>query len=174
MTSTFNIAATVLLAMSTSVLQARQDKSTTRTATAESRQTLKVLRFEAAALHKEADEFVATASNSSLSSESHLAALEAMKHDLNLMGGEISSLESQRETISVWEQQAVDKTLPLLKDTAANIENAIKFYNDNEPHLWVGQTYRDYADKIFSDSEQMERTLKNLVKLDRMHGKNSG
>ena len=160
-----NVTLTVLLAASPSVLKG----GTSAKRADESRTIFQELESEAAALHREADQFVAITSNPNLSAESHLTELEAMKQDINSMGREIRSLEAERETLPSWEQQAIAKALPLLKDSAANLDSAINFYDDNRPHLWMGSAYRNYARNVNQDSERLEKTLNHALKLDKIH-----
>lgn len=103
--------------------------------------------------------------NSKSSPDSHLAKLTALKGEVNRMGQEITSLMAERESLPPWEQPAVDKALPLLQATAANTESAIEYFNENRDRLWT-EAYRDYADRVWRDSEQIAKTLKNYLKYD--------
>jgi hypothetical protein len=103
--------------------------------------------------------------NSKSSPDSHLAKLTALKGEVNRMGQEITSLIAERESLPPWEQPAVDKALPLLQATAANTESAIEYFNENRDRLWT-EAYRDYADRVWRDSEQIAKTLKNYLKYD--------
>jgi hypothetical protein len=85
------------------------------------------------------------------------------------MGREIQTLEDERGTLSPWQVQAVDRSLPLLKEVAANTQQAISYFNNNG-HLWTAQ-YREYVKNIWSDSEQVSRNLKNYVALARVHNR---
>ena len=93
--------------------------------------------------------------------------LTALKGEVNRMSQEISSLRAQRESLSPWEQQALDEVLPLLQATAANTESAIEYFNENRDRLWT-ETYRDYADRVWKDSDQMAKILRNYLKSDRL------
>ena len=105
--------------------------------------------------------------NSKSSPDSHLAKLTALKGEVNRMGQEITSLMAERESLPPWEQPAVDKALPLLQATAANTESAIEYFNENRDRLWT-EAYRDYADRVWRDSEQIAKILKNYLKYDKV------
>ncbi|MGC4051360.1 MAG: hypothetical protein QM757_18535 [Paludibaculum sp.] len=77
------------------------------------------------------------------------------------MGKEIATLEAERDTLQPWEQQAIDKVQPLLKEAAANAEEAIEYFNNNHNFLWSPR-YRGYAEKVKKDSYEIAKTLKNL------------
>jgi hypothetical protein len=130
----------------------------------EAKQTLEDLQMSATAVENQADELRTFIDNPHLSPESHIDKLIAMREEINRMGREMHILDTERGALPSWEQQAVDKTLPLLKDSAANTTSAIEYLNTNRTHLW-GDEYRGYADSVWQDSEQMAKTLKNYLKL---------
>jgi hypothetical protein len=130
------------------------------------KKTLKQVQASAAAVAAEADQLSMLA-NPAYSPLSHLIELTALKDDVNRMGQEIRSLKVERESLAPWEQQAVDEVLPLLQATAANTESAIECFNENSHHLWT-KAYRDYADHVFQDSEQISTTLKSYLKYDKL------
>jgi hypothetical protein len=130
------------------------------------KKTLKRAQASAAVVAGEADE-LRRVSNSMLSPDWHVDKLTALKGEVNGMGQEITNLRAQRESLTQWEQHALDEVLPLLQATAANTESAIEYFNENRDHLWA-ETYRDYADRVWKDSDQMAKILKNYLKSDRL------
>ena len=130
------------------------------------KKTLKRAQASAAAAADEADQLRRIA-NSMFSPDSHLDKLTALKGEVNRMGQEIGTLRAERESLAPWEQQAVDEVLPLLQTTAANTESAIEYFNGNRNRLWT-ETYRDYADRVWKDSDQMAKILRNYLKSDRL------
>ena len=101
------------------------------------------------------------------SPDSHRDKLTALKGKVNRMGQEINRLRAERESLAPWEQQAVDEVLRLLQATSENTESAIEYFNEHKDRLWM-ETYRDYADHIWQDSDQIERILKRYLKYDRL------
>jgi hypothetical protein len=130
------------------------------------KKTLKRAQASAAVVAGEADE-LRRVSNSMCSPDWHVDKLTALKGEVNRMGEEVSSLRAERDSISPWEQQAVDDVLPLLQATAANTESAIEYFNENSDHLWM-ESYRDYADRVWEGSDQIAKILKNYLKSDRL------
>lgn len=128
---------------------------------------LEELRSVAANTADEADHLRMDANNSALSSDSHLSPLWTLKQDINTMGKEIATLEAERDTLQPWEQQAVDKVQPLLKEAATNAEEAIEYFNNNHNFLWSPE-YRGYAEKVKKDSAQIAKTLKNYLKYEKV------
>jgi chromosome segregation ATPase len=132
----------------------------------EETKTISELQGQAAALADQADQFRLIIANNESSRESHLSMLDTLKAEINAMGRDLQTLEAERGTLSPWQVQAVDHSQPLLKDVAANTEQAISYFNNNG-HLWTTQ-YREYVRNIWSDSDQISRSLKNYVALARI------
>jgi hypothetical protein len=130
------------------------------------KQTLEQVRRSAAVVADEADQLRMTA-DSKLSPEAHLAELTALKGEVNRMGQELGSLEAERESLAPWEQQALNLVLPLFDATAANTGSAIEYFSVNKDRLWT-QTYREYADRVWEDSGQIAKTLKDYLKYDKL------
>ncbi|WP_321472326.1 hypothetical protein [uncultured Paludibaculum sp.] len=131
------------------------------------RTMLEEMRSVASDSATEAEHLRMYAANSALSSDSHLSPLWALKYDVNQMSKEISALEAERDTLQPWEQQAVDKVVPLLKEAATNTEGAIEFFNNNHNFLWSPQ-YRTYTENVKRDSDQIAKTLKNYLKYEKV------
>jgi hypothetical protein len=130
------------------------------------KKTLTRVQASAAAVADEAGQLKMIASSQS-SPDSHLAKLTALKGEVNRMGQEIGSLKAERESLAPWEKQAVDEVLPLFQATAVDTEGAIECFNEERYHLWT-KPYRDYADRVWQDSEQIAQTLKRYLKYDQL------
>lgn len=134
----------------------------------EARVTLKDFDATASLLGSDADQLRTFINAANMDADSHLDQLEAIKAKVNKMGKELASLESQRDSLSSWEQQAIDKSLPLLKSVASNTESAIHYFNDNRNNLWT-PVYRGYADAIYKDSETISKTVGDYLKYAKAH-----
>jgi hypothetical protein len=130
------------------------------------KKTLTRAQASARAVADEADQLRRIA-NPMFSPDSHRGTLAALKGKVNRMGQEISSLRVERESLAPWEQQAIDKILPLLQSTAENTESAIQYFNEHGDRLWM-KTYRDYADRIRQGSDEIAKILKNYLKYDEL------
>jgi hypothetical protein len=156
----FSIASALLIVSSLSMAQAASATS--------AKETLKDIQESALAAASEAEHLEQFIANPALSPEAHSGELIALKEEVNRMGRDAGSLEAERDSLAPWEQQALDKTMPLLKETAANTENAIEYFNENRTHLW-GDNYREYASNISRNSEQITKTLKDYLKYAKAH-----
>jgi hypothetical protein len=128
---------------------------------------LEEMRTLASTTADQADRVRMYGANYALSSDAQLSPLWTMKTDINTMGKEIATLEAERGTLQPWEQQAIDKVLPLLKEAANNTEEAIQFFNNNHNFLWSPE-YRGYAQKVKEDSAQISKTLKTYLKYEKV------
>jgi chromosome segregation ATPase len=137
-----------------------------RDAASDGKESLSELQATAATVETDADELRSFISYARLNPESHLDRLMALKSEVNKMGREIGALEAERDSLPSWEQQAIDKILPLARETAANTQDAILFFNENRNYLWAAE-YRDDADHIQQDSEKIAKTLKNYLQYDK-------
>ncbi|HEY3619716.1 MAG TPA: hypothetical protein VGK96_23150, partial [Candidatus Sulfotelmatobacter sp.] len=81
-------------------------------------------REKAAVLSRDADE-MESLTRSDVSWQSHAAMLDTMRDDVNDMGKIVEKLEASRSSASQWQQQAIDRMVPLLKELASNTTAAI-------------------------------------------------
>ncbi len=160
----FSITSALLISLALSTAQLASSKVRNVSASVEARQALRDIDHSAMALTEEADQLRQFTENPEYSPESHLVTLMEMKEGINRMGREVSRLEGERDSLAPWEQQAIDKVQPLLKETALNTGKAIDYFNENRLRLW-GADYREYASDILRDSDQMAKTLKDYLKL---------
>jgi hypothetical protein len=159
----FSTTSALLIALSFSTAHAAGAK------TDDARQTLQDMEMYASDTAQQADQLLQISLVNLLSAETHTAMLVTIKADVNKMGQEIASLEAEHYSLPKWEQQASDKALPLLKETAANAQSAIEFLRDNPNRLWT-EDYRNYANTIERDSEQLAKTLRDYLKYAKAHG----
>jgi len=100
-----------------------------------------------------------------MSWKSHGNQLEAMKMHVNELGkiaGELNALASEG---SPWQQQAVQQVMPLLKEMATNLNNAIEHLNDNQGHVHM-QPFRDYARTNYDLAKRTADLIRDLVDYD--------
>ena len=159
------VTAAILVALPLTQAQAGVRKAGPLTVADEGMRTLEDLKQQAAVLESAADELKMFSADLYLDSDAQLPQLAALKTTINSMGSELRTLEAEQEALSAWEQQAIAQTLPILKDSAANTQSAIEYFNENRSHLWAGGEYRGYADRIWKDSELMKKELKTYVAL---------
>jgi hypothetical protein len=78
-----------------------------------------------------------------------------------------AAVAAERESLAPWEQQAVETVLPLLQAATANTASAIEYFRETRGRLWTA-AYRDCADRVWQDSEQIAKILKDYLKYDKL------
>jgi hypothetical protein len=104
--------------------------------------------------------------------EAQLDGLDEIKTDINKIGGELQSLEAERDSLSTWEGKALDQILPLMHDAADNAEKAIQTYTSDRQRLWA-TSYADDTARIYKDADHVATLLRNYLKLAKTREKES-
>jgi len=122
---------------------------------------LEQARDQAVQLSRDADE-TESLIRTNASWESHADKLNAIKDHVNDLGRLVEKLNASRDSASPWQQQAIDRIVPLLKDLAANTTAAINHINQNHTR----PTTPDYAEYLRANAEtahQLSDIISNFV-----------
>ena len=119
-------------------------------------------RDEAAALSKDADEMEAL-TRSDVSWQSHAAMLETIKDHINSLGRTIDKLNAMRDSASDWQRQAIDRSIPLMRDLAANTTAAINHLNENKLRPTSGN-YTEYLRENAETAHQLSDMISGFVR----------
>lgn len=103
---------------------------------------------EAAELARDADEMTSLLHND-VSWETHAEMLDRIKEHVNNMGRIAAKLQEEREEASPWQQQAIDRMVPMLKEIAANTTAAIEHLNQNHER----PTTPDYVEYLQQNAD---------------------
>jgi hypothetical protein len=82
--------------------------------------------------------------HSQLAWQTHASALESMKEHVNNLGKVVKQLNDLRAEGSPWQQEAIDRINPLLRNMADQLTATINHLNDNKGRIQM-QAYRDYT-----------------------------
>jgi hypothetical protein len=108
-------------------------------------QLLSQVKTEAIALERDCDEIATWAAGKQLSWESHAQKLDLIREHVNQAGRLLSNLRDARDEASPWQQQAIDRIHPLLKELADNTQGMINHLNDKKSTFHLSDEYGDYA-----------------------------
>jgi hypothetical protein len=164
----FSMTSALLMTFSLSTAQLASSKSAHIPAAADTRATLKEIDEVALKVADDADQLRMLIDNTEFSWQAHSERLMDLKDDVNRMGREVNSLEAERGSLTPGEQQDLDKALVLVNETAAETQKAIKYFDNNQTRLWTAD-YREYANDIWRDSEQIAKTLSDRLKYEKVH-----
>ena len=84
---------------------------------------------------------------SNLSWQSHGGQLTLVKEHINQMGGHLERLQEIRHVTSPWQQQAIDRIIPVAVEVASRTQAAIEHLNENQSYLFA-PTYTDHLSTI--------------------------
>lgn len=101
------------------------------------------VKTEAIQLSHDADE-LKSFTRSAHARESHAAKVEEIKRHVNNAGKSLGKLDGAIADSSPWQQQAIDRINPLLKELASNVTSTIEHLNQ-KPRLLQAAPYVDYA-----------------------------
>jgi primosomal protein N'' len=94
--------------------------------------------------------------------ESHAAELEAIKECINKIGDTIQKLQNMRSSASPWQQEAIDRIIPVAQKLASNTTAAIEHLNRNPKHLQDPE-YQQYLKSNAEAARQLSGMVKDFV-----------
>lgn len=130
-------------------------------------------RQEAVGLDQDADQMEMLV-RSDLDWQAHAASLESVKAHVNRLGEIIAKLQDERDNASPWQQQTIDRVIPMLREISTNTTNAINHLNNNKIRpvsgdypTWLranAETAHELA-QLISDTIEYGQTRSRLEKL---------
>lgn len=135
-----------------------------RAKTTDSEQFLKLLsdaKTEALALQQDAAE-LNTFTKSSASWQSYANKLAQIKTDVNKVGGIVEELNNLRIIASPWQQIAIDRVTPSLKELVSNTQLTIAQLNNNPSRVHMSP-YTDYVAAHYELASELASMIGNFV-----------
>ena len=124
---------------------------------------------EASELARDADDMTALVRNDT-NWQSHADILNRIANHVNNIGKILEKLQSERDEASPWQQQAIDRMAPLLKDIAANTTAAIEHLNKNQIRPVSGD-YKDYLEQNADTAHELADMISAFDKYGRTRAK---
>ena len=118
-------------------------------------------REKAAQLSRDADEMEAL-TRSDVSWQTHAEKLEEIKGHVNDLARIEQQLTAARASASRWQQVAIDRMLPLLKELGANTTAAINHLNENKLRPTTGN-YPEYLRANAETAHQLSDMISSFV-----------
>jgi hypothetical protein len=128
----------------------------------EIRELLTQVKSEAKALEHDADLLASWARGKQVSWQGHAGKLNEMKDHVNEAGQLLEKMNNARVGASAWQQTAIDRIYPLLKELADNMEATIKHFNDNKAQIHFPE-YRDYTKASYDLAEELAALISDYV-----------
>ena len=126
-------------------------------------QLLADAREKAAELSRDADEMESLI-RTDVTWQTHAAMLETVKDHVNQLGRIAAQLEQKRDSASQWQQQAIDRMLPVLKELATNTTAAINHLNENKGRPLETSSYPQYLKENAESAHNLADMISSFVK----------
>jgi hypothetical protein len=127
------------------------------------------VKTEAIQLSHDADE-LKLFTHSTLAWESHARKVEQIRDHVNNAGKSLSKLNNARENGSPWQQQAIDRISPLLKELAVNVTSTIEHLSQKPVLLQTG-LYADYVAANYELASNLAELVSDYVDYGRSKAK---
>ena len=109
-------------------------------------------------------------SRSKLSWKSHSAKLHQIREHINDLGKVSKQLMDVRAEGSPWQQEAIDRIDPLLRDMASQLTATIQHFNDSPSSIHM-KPYRDFARANHDAANKTAEVIKDFVEYDEAKSK---
>jgi hypothetical protein len=149
---------TILLALMLSITSLLVAQNVTSAAISE---RLKVVKSHAALAEDDAATLKSYAF-SRLSWESHSARVSLMKEHINALIKDYNDLAEMRPDAVPWQQEAIDRIEPLVRETADQLTALIEHMNQNQSRLHM-KPYRDYVNAHYKVVSNLHKVIADFV-----------
>lgn len=132
-------------------------------------QLLADTKAEAAELKRDAED-LESFTKSKLSWQSYSSKIEMIKGHVNNTGKLLGKLSDAKATGSPWQQDAIEKIEPLLKELATNTETTINYLNDNPVKIHFTE-FKNYVRANYELAADLEALIRDFVDYGEAKGK---
>ena len=99
---------------------------------------------------------------SKLSWESHANQLNLVRGHINQIGERLERLQEIRHATSPWQQQAIDRIVPVAVELATGTEAAIGHLNEDKGHLFA-PAYSGHLSAISDRADEMKESVNTFL-----------
>jgi len=99
---------------------------------------------------------------SKLSWESHANQLNLVREHVNQIGDRLKRIQEIRHVTSPWQQQAIDRIVPVAAELASRAQAAIEHLNENKSYLFA-PTYTDHLSTIAQQAGELTDSVNTFV-----------
>jgi DNA replication protein DnaD len=122
---------------------------------------LEDIMIQSADLQRDSDE-LESFTHSNVSWESHATELESIKEHINRIGQTIQKLENLRDSASPWQQEAINRLIPVAQKLASNTTAAIQHLNQNRTRIQEPR-YQEYLKENAEAASQLNGMIRDFV-----------
>lgn len=114
-----------------------------------------------------------TFTRSQLTWRSHATQINLIREHINKTGKILADLQNARDGAEPWQQDAIDKITPLLKEMASNTESIISHLNEKKGHTWHPE-YQGYVKSNGQLAAALSKLIGDYVDYDQAKSKTQG
>ena len=103
-------------------------------------------------------EMMASFTRSNLTWETYATQLSMIKEHVNKTGKIVASLTAERANGTPWQQTAIDRIHPLLREMAANTESVISYLDKNHTRIHM-KSFQDYVQANADAATQLSQVI---------------
>jgi hypothetical protein len=123
---------------------------------------LKDVRALAAKVSDSTDTLAVSSSANQLHWTTHLSRLNEAKDGINEIGEKLQTLQSMRNSVYPWQQEAIDRIHASSLMAAKHTDSALRYLNDNKRWL-VAPSYKDDVSAIQAHAEIVRNTANDFL-----------
>lgn len=123
---------------------------------------LKDVRALAAQVSDSTDTLTVSSSANQLHWMTHLSRLNQAKDGINEIGEKLQTLQSMRNSVHPWQQEAIDRIHALSLMAAKHTDSALRYLNDNKRWL-VAPSYKDDVSAIQAHADSVRNTATDFL-----------
>jgi hypothetical protein len=120
-------------------------------------------REEAVGLDNDADQMEVLV-RSEVDWTTHADQLSLVASHVNRLAGIIDKLQSEREKGSPWQQDAIDRITPLLREVSSNTTTAIQYLNSNQAIRPAGRNYATWLRENAESAHELALLISDTIK----------
>lgn len=105
---------------------------------------------------------IATFTRSNVTWQGYATQLHAIREHINATGRIVADLNAARSKGSPWQQTAIDRIQPLLKELAGNTETTIKMLNNHQGRVHM-KPFQDYVQANYEMATDLTKVIADFV-----------
>jgi len=129
------------------------------------RRVLQDIEYRTGIVRDRADGLTVIDKDPRTSTYSRTLRLAEISDQMNAINRDLRFLDAHKDSLAVWEVQAIGQAAPLLVETAHDTDAAIEALKIESAHLAMAPNYDADVEKIFADSTKAQRVLRDYFNL---------
>lgn len=113
-------------------------------------------------LYRDADTLAVLARGNQVSWQTHANYLNSVRSHINELGKRLERLQAIKHVVAPWQQQAIDRMVPVAVELATRTQSAITHLNENQ-RFYFAESYQQHLDAISDRAVELKETISGFV-----------